>query len=391
MFREDNELIVDIIFIPKFSQLMFELSARIQHLSKKDFKNQLINYMGAIMARTTVSFASSNLYNLNLPGHKIYNDQDGWDVEAYNKKVSWASNMITKLSADVWGFQELWHRDALIKVFSETPFSNNYELLVPDNHTGQKIVCAGAVKKTILVGQPKWIEDFPQKFKLLSGGDDPQTSDISVQVDKFSRPVLKFRIKPRSNGKTISVYVAHLKSKSPTRIYYEQWYKDDKEYYSKHTENLGSAIATIRRTSEAAALRMILTDEMKGNEIPVVVLGDLNDGQHSNTLNVLTGQPNYLLSGFTKGGSDVDLYTVGTLQEYRSLRDVYYTHVHQNLKESLDHILVSQEFYDNSKKRVWAFKGMEILNDHLNTEDHKSNGTSDHGVVKATFEYRPIN
>ncbi len=78
-----------------------------------------------------------------------------------------------------------------------------------------------------------------------------------------------------------------------------------------------------------------------------------------------------------------------TLQEYRSLRDVYYTHIYQNSLESLDHILVSQEFYDQSKKRLWLFRGMEIINDHLNDENHKETGTTDHGVVKATFEYRP--
>ncbi len=58
-------------------------------------------------------------------------------------------------------------------------------------------------------------------------------------------------------------------------------------------------------------------------------------------------------------------------------------------RESLDHILVSQEFYDNSKKRVWAFLGSEIMNDHLNRDDHKESGTTDHGIVKATFEFRP--
>ena len=128
---------------------------------------------------------------------------------------------------------------------------------------------------------------------------------------------------------------------------------------------------------------------MKDTDTPVVVLGDLNDSQHSNTLNVLTGQPNFLLSGLTQGGSDVDLYTTGTLQEYRSLRDVYYTHVFNNTRESLDHILVSQEFYDNSRKRLWAFKGMEIRNDHLDDDDHKGTGSSDHGIVRADFEYRP--
>lgn len=128
---------------------------------------------------------------------------------------------------------------------------------------------------------------------------------------------------------------------------------------------------------------------MKGTDTPVVVMGDLNDSQHSNTLNIITGQPNYLLSGLSQGGSDVDLYSVGTLQEYRSQRDVYYMHVFNKTRESLDHILVSQEFYDNSRNRLWAFKGMEITNDHLNSDDHKETGSSDHGIVCATFEYRP--
>ncbi len=340
--------------------------------------------------RTKVSFASFNLYNINLPGLRIYRDADGWDPDAYEKKVGWTASMLVNMASDVWGFQELWHRQALEDVFNKAGLHVDYQLLVPGNHEGQQIICAGAVRKEILVGDPEWIENFPEKFKLMSGGDDAQTSGVSVSIDKFSRPVLHFSVRPRSNGKPIAVYVVHFKSKGPTQLYREGWYRDDDEYYSKHSAALGAAVSTIRRTAEAAALRMILTDEMKGNENPVVVLGDLNDSQHSNTLNILTGQPNYLLSGLSKGGSDTALYTVGTLQEYRSLRDVYYTHIFKNTRESLDHILVSQEFYDNSKKRVWAFTGMELSNDHLNREDHKETGTSDHGVVRASFEYRPI-
>jgi hypothetical protein len=63
--------------------------------------------------------------------------------------------------------------------------------------------------------------------------------------------------------------------------------------------------------------------------------------------------------------------------------------VHQDIRESLDHILVSQEFYDNSKKRLWMFDGLVINNDHLNFEDHKTLGTGDHGVIRATFRYSP--
>lgn len=157
----------------------------------------------------------------------------------------------------------------------------------------------------------------------------------------------------------------------------------------KHATSIGAAISTIRRTAEAAALRFILTEQMKGTRTPVIVLGDINDGQHSNTVNILTEQPRYLV-GDSLGGGDVSLYTAQTLQEYRSTRDVYYTHVHQDIMESLDHILVSEEFYDNSRRRVWMFDGMTVNNDHLNFDDHKEAGTTDHGVICATFKYKPI-
>lgn len=339
--------------------------------------------------RTKVSFASLNLYNINTPNQPVYSDKNGWSEAEYAKKVEWTSFMLAGVASDVWGFQELWTKKALEDVFDAAGLLGGYELLVPPDHSGKSIVCAGAVKKGLLAEQPRWIRDFPPGFKLQSGGDDPQTSSISVSLDTFSRPILHFKVRPRERGDAISVYVVHFKSKGPAKIYYEKWYKADKAFYSRHSSSLGAAISTIRRTAEAAALRMILTEEMKGTGEPVLVMGDCNDGQHSNTLNILTEQPNYLLSGFSLGGSDTALYTAGTLQEYRSLRDVYYTHIHNNVRESLDHILVSQEFYDNSRSRQWAFMGMELFNDHLNTEEHKQNGSSDHGIVKATFEYRP--
>lgn len=35
---------------------------------------------------------------------------------------------------------------------------------------------------------------------------------------------------------------------------------------------------------------------------------------------------------------------------------------------------------------VWDFQGMEIANDHLNHDDHKESGTTDHGIVRAAFK-----
>ena len=66
----------------------------------------------------------------------------------------------------------------------------------------------------------------------------------------------------------------------------------------------------------------MLTEVMKGTVTPVIVLGDLNDGQHSNTINILSEQPRYLV-GDSRGGGDIALYTAQTLQEYRDTRDVW--------------------------------------------------------------------
>ncbi len=338
------------------------------------------------MAGRTVSFTTFNLLNLNEPGRAIYNDRDGWDAALYARKVAWSAAKLRELRADVFGFQELWHADSLDAVLAAAGMAEDYAALVPPGQSGQRIVCAAAVSRAVLAGEPEWITDFPPDFVLRSGGDDPQTGDIAVAISSFSRPVLRFAIKPRSRGPEVSVYVCHLKSKAPTRIWREGWYERD--VHARHAEAIGAALSTIRRTAEAMALRMLLTEEMKGTDRPVVVLGDCNDGQHSNTLDILTGQPRFL-TALSTGGGDADLYAAQTLQQYRSETDVYYTHVYQESRSSLDHVLVSQEFYDMSRKRLWAFDGLEIANDHLNADDHKVSGTGDHGVVRARFRWRP--
>ena len=317
----------------------------------------------------------------------LYKGTRPWTEEEYAAKIDFSSRVLTLMAADVYGFQELWHADALGDILTAADMQQEYEMLVPEGHAGGRIVCAAAVRRSILDGKPEWIESFPETFRMMRGGDDPQTSDSSVTLTSFSRPVLHFKIKPRRESAAIHVFVCHFKSKAPTQVYREPWY--DRDVYSRHSEAIGGGLSTIRRTAEATALRMILTDLMKGTNEPVVLLGDVNDGLLSNTLNILTGQPRYLM-GFSQGGGDTDLYTAQTLQQYRSTRDVYYTHLFQNERESLDQILVSQEFYDKSRRRLWKFKELVVQNDHLNFEEHRELGTNDHGVIRATFEYSPL-
>ncbi len=287
------------------------------------------------------------------------------------------------------GLQELWHRDALVAVLDRAGLTEVYDVLA-DPADGGRIVCAALVRRGLLRGEPDWIDAFPEAMRLETDDhSDLQAPAVSVSIPGFSRPVLRFQVALRDDPPLTEVFVTHLKSKLPTRIDQEPWFDADPDLYRPHTTALGAALSTIRRTAEAAALRVLLTPVMKGTTTPVIVLGDVNDGQHSNTLNILTEQPRYLV-GESRGGADIGLYTAQTLQEYRDTRDVYYTHVHEDLRESLDHVLVSEQFYDNSRRRLWLFDGLVIHNDHLDDEDHRLTGSGDHGVVRVSFAWRPF-
>lgn len=336
-----------------------------------------------------VHVATFNLYNLQLPGLRMNPNQKPWTKEEFERKVSWTARQLSALDADIVGLQELWHADALAEVLKRHELADTYDLLA-DPADGRRIVCAALVRKGLLSSEPNWIDRFPDAVRLHSGDPaDPQAPAIMVAIPGFSRPVLRFGVMLRDDGPQTEVFVAHLKSKLPTRIDTEDWFAESPDLYEPHATALGAAISTIRRTAEATALRVLLTDVMKGTTTPVIVLGDVNDGQHSNTVNILTEQPRYLV-GHSTGGADIGLYTAQTLQEYRDTRDVYYTHVHNDLRESLDHVLVSEQFYDNSRKRLWLFDGLMINNDHLNTTDHRRTGTGDHGIVRVSFRYRPV-
>jgi predicted extracellular nuclease len=335
------------------------------------------------------SVATFNLYNFQLPGEAMNPGQRLWTREQFDRKVAWIGRQLADLDPDVVGLQELWHAEAMTEVLARRDLRDRYDLLAAPA-TGERIVCAALVRKGLLAGEPNWIDRFPDSVRLqTSDPTDPQAPAIAVAIPGFSRPVLHFSVRLRDTGPATEVFVAHLKSKLPTRVDEEPWYVEDPELYQPHATAIGAALSTIRRTAEATALRALLTEVMKGTATPVLVLGDLNDGQHSNTLNILTEQPRYLV-GDSTGGADIGLYTAQTLQEYRDTRDVYYTHLHEDLRESLDHVLVSEQFYDNSRRREWLFDRLVINNDHLDTEDHRERGSTDHGVVKVSFRYRPV-
>ena len=65
-----------------------------------------------------ISFASFNLYNLQLPDAPMYPQSRPYTAEEFAAKTRWAAEMIGRLDADVIAFQEVWSREALEAVLA---------------------------------------------------------------------------------------------------------------------------------------------------------------------------------------------------------------------------------------------------------------------------------
>lgn len=363
------------------------------------------------MANTRdITFATVNLFNLQRPGVAMYATSRPYSEAQYAAKIAWTAGVLKRLDADVLAFQELWSRDCLDDAFAAAGLRDRYDFAFIKDGKWDGIAVAAAVRKPWEIRRTTRHKAFPAGFKLkkrhrsmaeiqdsprgvdLVQDDDllpsHEDDEIVVSISEFSRSPLQVTVGHGSaaNVPEIQVFCTHLKSKLPSRLDSQEW-KDPA--IRPHADALGAAISTIRRTAEAAALRAILNLAMTGTDDPAVVLGDLNDGQLTSTLEILTGQPSYRLYADSTAArsSDTGLYTVATLQQLRSLRDVLYTHDFKGVQEVIDHVLVSEQFYDHSQRRKWSFRELRVWNDHIEDIDPAS---SDHGVVSAQFDWKPM-
>lgn len=354
-----------------------------------------------------ISFASMNLYNLQVPGGKMYRGAT-YNQAEYDAKIAWTAGMLRHLQADVIAFQELWSRQALVDAFAKAGLTDAYELAFIKNGSWRGITVAAAVRKPWVILERERFKQFPLEMSLTKRdvpeddilapdaadipsedvGDNQEDEAADIRINKFSRSPLRLSVghSERADVPPISVFCCHLKAKMPTQL---DRGHPDYELMKPHATAIGAALSTIRRTAEATALRVILSKYMKANDVPTVVLGDLNDGQMSNTLNILSDQPSYRVYADSRSArrNDDGLYSAVTMQQLRTLDNVLYTHVFKGAREVLDHVLVSEQFYEHSDRRRWAFQELKVWNDHVEEEHDES--SSDHGVVRAKFDWWP--
>ncbi|MEM1309292.1 MAG: endonuclease/exonuclease/phosphatase family protein [Cyanobacteria bacterium P01_H01_bin.153] len=326
------------------------------------------------MSKPQFRVGTFNLNNLSLPGVEYY-PGDRYSEADYRKKVVWTAHQLDRMDAAIIGFQEVFQREALQTVLDQSQRCQQHTLVMVggvDNGPGIALSTAFPIKGHHIYNQ------FPKASWLSLDADK-----APVPMTTFSHPVLAVDL-TLPNHVDCTVFVVHLKSKRPMMA--------AKNDYSDPVEIAkGQARSLIRRAAEATALRFILMEKLRDRRYPVIVMGDVNDSHTSVTTQLVSGQPPWECWPLRKKRPvwDTLLYQVKDIQARLGYGDHYYTYIHNGHYDSLDHIMVSEEFATRNRNHIGEVIYVSVYNDHLFDQTlldaQIERWKSDHGQVVATI------
>ncbi len=327
----------------------------------------------------TIKVGTFNLMNFMLPDRRFYNGTLFYTKDEYRRKSEWVEFMLNQMNADIIGFQELFHREAMLRIIKNNPYYRKARLYMAEEDGEQPSV---ALLSRYPVENIEVFTHFPENavIDFFPKGKEA----VALPFTTFSRPVIKADIRVRDYG-LITVFVVHLKSKRA--VFYAG---ED----SQNPVDLARALSRslMIRASESVALRALVSQALEESERPVILCGDVNDTGDAVTSRIISGEvPQHKLSDSVKKHVwDLLLHHVKDIQARRSYQDFYYTHIHNGMYESLDHIMVSQELVTEYPRNTGRVGLVSLYNDHLVDQTFTQQGQdkckSDHGIVVCSLE-----
>ena len=340
---------------------------------------------------TKFKVCTFNLLNYIEPPNAYYELDNIYTKAQWAKKEAWLSNQLSVLAADIIGFQEVFSPEALKTLVSKhnLPFFQTVSEPGMDQYPifNQPVVAIASRFPIISATEVKVNESLIKELKLqpdFNFSRAPIRAEISI--DGFS---------------TIIVYVVHLKSK---RSKFERETIDhslDEAAVREHmlADIHGRWASNIQRGTEASMLYQDFADQMRINERPTIVLGDLNDTIESAVLQQLVAGRNMdklgykFISGLSKEEcrsiARYSLFDAFDLNTNAKNSERKPTHYFANKGNTLDYILMSKDFnaeYDHSLATV---SDLEVSNNHLENPIYENDAEcSDHAPVIVTVEIR---
>ena len=327
----------------------------------------------------TIKVGTFNLMNFMLPDKSLYGGTLGLTRDEYRRKSEWTEFMLNQMDADIIGFQELFDREAMVRIIRNNPRYRKARLYMAEEGGDQPSV---ALLSRYPVENLEIFTHFPEEavIDFNPKGREP----VALPFTTFTRAVIKADIRIRDYG-LITVFVVHLKSKRAI-------FDADEDPQNPVDLARAQSRSLMLRAAESVALRALVSHALEIPERPVVLCGDVNDTGNAVTSRIISGEvPQHKLSDSVKRrGWDLLLYHVKDIQARRSYQDFYYTHIHNGMYESLDQIMVSQELVTEYPRRTGRVGLVSVYNDHLVDQTFSNQGVdkckSDHGVVVCTLE-----
>ncbi|MFC3683233.1 endonuclease/exonuclease/phosphatase family protein [Hydrogenophaga luteola] len=326
----------------------------------------------------TLTVASANVLNLAQPGRHFYEGQDPYSQNEFERKVEWLGERFRVLNADVLAVQEVWDEVALRSAIARSGLQYSTVAVPgaengPGQHGAQGTPRVGLVTRLKLESLQS-IADFPAAAVVHVPGIGPHT--------RFERPPLLATLRMK-HGQEVAVITAHLKSKRPKYLQ-DASGKTLEDTEDPSVQALGSLRSLLMRAGEALALRLKVVELLHRTRLPLIVMGDFNDGPHSVTTQLIAATSQV---AYDKGARDNALFNAWDVQGDAALRrDVAYSHIHQGYPEVLDQVLVSEEFVATSRAAIGDVRRVEVFNDHLH--EGRDRSRSDHGFVRALLRLK---
>ena len=337
-------------------------------------------------------FATINLYNFAEPPASWYDSENQYSPEQWQSKTQWLSDQLCTMNADVVGFQEVFSIDALknlVKIAGYDHFATIEEPFVID------------VDKQVMKNPVVAVSSKHPIVNVQAVAENPAiVAQLPIQNDFiFSRKPIKATIDIPTLGQTI-VYVAHLKSKRPAmpKLNFNDTHTaTDKVFTTAQGNSVGEIASMIQRGVEATMIYHDATFELAANtNLPLLVMGDMNDNEESDILDALSNQFAHLR---VEGRSRHEWSEEEKVAHYQSkLYDAWHLITHQNTKvrlpthifgaqtSVLDYIFVSNALNAKNPNHVAKPSKYKVYNNHIFADGVGDQLQSDHGLVMLEVE-----
>lgn len=283
--------------------------------------------------------------------------------EIYDRKLRNIAQSILAIAPDVLGVQEVG--DPACFADLQRRLNDRYPYTLLSTKPDIRGIRVGFMSRLPLV-QAREFDKFPPEGMngLVDSQGKPMTS--------MGRGVLKATVVV-ARGLLANLVNIHLKSKLIT-------YPDGRRAPLNEDERAReTGFATLKRTAEAAAVRVYINRLVTGNAEPLVLMGDFNDGPEAMPVQIMLGPHDRSLSTRDKF-DDIRLYNMAPYIEANRR----FSRMYLKEKELIDHICVSHELIFH-RRQVDAFVE-PIENIDADLETRRETIYPDHAPIFARFE-----